>query len=759
MADRTLAHYRLIERLGAGGMGEVWRATDTRLGRDVALKLLPRECTVDAERLARFQREARALATLDHPGIVTVFSIEQDGDQHFLTMALVGGRTLAQVIAPGGLPLADVLGFASRLADALAAAHDHGIVHRDLKPGNIMVGSDSRLKVLDFGLAKLVAGATEGLETVTAEPALTREGGFVGTLPYMSPEQIEGRDVDNRSDLYSLGVIIHEMASGRRPFAGDSQAALISAILRDRPPALRTLRAGLPAELERLVERCLEKDPRRRHESARALGGDLQALAVKATMLAGAGAAKAGPRPATSRAVAVLPLTNLSRDPAEDYFADGMTEALITDLAKLGGFKVISRTSVMRFKGSTLSLRDIARELGVSEIVQGSILRSADRVRISAQLISADTEDHLWADRYDRDLADVLALHDEVARAIAEQVGVRLKTPAAARPAPARRVDPEVYRLYLQGRHYWNMRTEASFNLAARTYRKALDIDATWAPAWVGLAESLNMLSNYGLQHTAQVAGQARDAIERALELDESSADAHRTRAFIMWTFDYDWGPALSEYERALELDPSSDLTHYFYGLYLGVIGQFDRSHALLARAAELDPLSLVIPSAQGWVFMFARRFADAERALRRVLEVDPEFFLANWWLGEALVELGKHDEGIASLEKALSLSKGISRLVGYLGYAYGVAGRADEARRQLAELRERERAGYVPPYFFALVHCGLGEKEHALDRLEQAYAVRDTMLRDLKADPHWDRLAGEPRLLALIERMAYPPA
>jgi TolB-like protein len=457
----------------------------------------------------------------------------------------------------------------------------------------------------------------------------------------------------------------------------------------------------------------------------------------------------------SSEAIAVLPLENLSGQAAEEYFADGMTEALITDLAKIGGLKVISRGSVMGFKGTKEPLAKIGRALGVDWIVEGSVLRARDRVRISARLVRTETDECLWAERYDRELADVLTLQDEVACAIAQAVDQTLHRRPATAP---RRIDPEVYLLDLRGRHLWHQRTEAGFRSALRLFEDAAARDPTYAPAYVGIAESLNMLANYGIVPPRDIRPRSLAAVCRALELDENSAEAHRLLAFVHWQFAFAWEPAISEYERALELDRHSPSTTYWFGAYLAVIGFFDRAHELLGRARELDPLSLVVPSVQGWTHIFARQFEAALPFLEQVLRIDPNFHLALWFRGEALIELGRYEEGLAALTRAYELGGRTSRLLGYLGYACGRAGQTERARSSLVELEERaQRHDYVPPYFPALVLSGLEEKERALDYLEQAYGDGDTMLRDLKADAQWDRMRALPRFEALMRKMAYP--
>ena len=465
-------------------------------------------------------------------------------------------------------------------------------------------------------------------------------------------------------------------------------------------------------------------------------------------------------RPATAQvhsvgAIAVLPLENLSGQPEEEFFADGMTEALITDLAKIGGLKVISRGSVMGFKGTRQPLSEIGRLLGVNSIVEGSVLRSRDRVRISARLVRVETDEYLWTERYDRELADVLSLQDEVARAVAQAIDQTLHGRAATSP---RRVNPEAYLLDLRGRHFWHQRTESSFRSALRMFEDAAARDPAYAPAFVGMAESLNMLANYGFMHPREIRPRSLAAARRALELDPNSAEAHRLLAFAHWQFQFKWEAAITEYERSLELEPHSPATTYWFGAYLAVIGFFDRSYALLDTAHEFDPLSLVVPSVQGWARIFARRFDEALPFLDGVLRIDANFHLALWFQGEALTELGRYEEGITALKKAYELGGQTSRLLGYLGNAYGRASEPDRARECLVELGAREqRQDYVPPYFPALVLSGIAEHDRALDRLEQAYREGDTMLRDLKADPHWDPMRSLPRFQQLMRKMAYP--
>lgn len=749
-------------------MGEVYRARDARLERELALKLLPPALASDATRLARFEREIKSLAALNHPNIVTIYAVEegvlehhgeeQPSPLHFFTMELVRGRTLGSLIPPEGMALGRFFQFAIPLADALAAAHERGITHRDLKPGNVMVTADDRLKVLDFGLAKREIPISEDSEAETA--LMTQTGAVMGTAGYMSPEQARGERATPQSDLFALGVLFFEMLAGQKPFAGSTTADMLSAILRDAPENLATFRSDLPPALDRLIRRCLEKEPSRRQQSALDLRYALESVrdesATDRRLTTAEQPGQESEGPVAIRAIAVLPLVSMAADASENYFADGMTDALITDLARAGGLKVISRTSVMQYRNTAKPLRDIGRELKVQAVVEGSVLRAGNRVRITAQLIETETDNHLWAQRYDRNLDDVLQLQDEVARDIVRHVGATIKSSSDGEPA-RQKVDPEVYLLDLKGRHLWAQRTEQSFRGAVECFEQAIEQDPSYARAYVGLADALSGFANYGIVPPAEVRPRAQEAMHKALELDPNSAEAHRVQAFIDWQFDFDWLKAVDSYERALELDPNSGLTLYWFGVYLSVIGRFERSYRMLDRALELDPLSLLVLAVQGWVRYFARRYEASLPFYEKVLDLEPDFHLALWFQGQSLTELERYDEAIASFEKALELSGHTSRMLGYLGYTYGRAGRTADARSNLEQLQERKEHGYVPAYFTALIHAGLGEVDQALTELERAYEERDSMIRDLRIDSQWDRMRSEPRFIALMEKMAYP--
>ncbi len=788
-ADRRLGRYRLVERIGAGGMGEVWSAIDTELEREVAIKLLPEHLVDDPERLARFEREAKTVAALDHPNIVTIHSVETHGRQRFFTMELVRGAPLSAVIPGRGMTLERFLDVAIPLADALSAAHEQGVVHRDLKPGNIMVTKDGRVKILDFGVAKLARSTAEGptCDSPTETMTLTGTGLVLGTVPYMSPEQVEGKLLDHRSDLFSLGVVLYRMATGRPPFRGDSNPALMSAILRDQPPSVLEARPDLPGELGRIIGHCLRKDPERRYQTAKGLRNELEELRLGATverkrgarrlraalgatlvLLLGIAAANrnvlrewiggSGTSPRIE-SLAILPLSNLSGDPDQEYFADGMTEALITELAQVGELKVISRTSAMQFKGAALPLTEIGRALGVDAVVEGSVLREGDRVRITAQLIDAGSDEHLWADSYQRDLRDVLELQREVARSIAERIHLRLTPEGRARLDRTDTIAPDAYEAYLRGR-YFSARMDAdAFRTALSHFGRAIERAPHHAAAHAGAATCYHLLAGYSALPPAQGYERARSLAARALELDDRNAEAHKVLAVVAFEYDWDWQTAERYFRRALELNPNYAIARADYAWSLSYLGRHRAAVDQAQRAADLDPLSLAIGVVVGEALLGAGRVDEAIGKLRGVLEMDPHFVRAHSVLAVAYEKKGMLDEAIAANEKAVELSGGFLNYRARLSRVRALAGEQSEALRLLDELTDRAGREYVSPINFALACIGLGRHDRAIDWLEKAYDERSVYLIVADTSPLFDPLRSEPRFQAILRRMNFPPA
>jgi len=786
MIDKKLRHYRIVEKIGAGGMGEVYRAHDEHLNRDVAVKVLPTGALEDETARKRFRSEALALSKLNHPHIATIYDFDTQEEMDFLVMEYVAGATLKEKLAGGPLSEKEIVRLGAQIADALEAAHEQGIIHRDLKPGNIALTGKDQVKVLDFGLAKLLHRDDDLAEAATVE-SLTRTAEITGTVPYMAPEQLRGEPADARSDIYALGTVLYEMAAGQRPFQAKSFPALTDAIFHQAPASLSSLQPNLTPRLEETILKCLEKDPGYRYQSVREVLVDLRRLAAPTTvtmarpparrrrrsLLAGAGVAALlliglavglsvpavrdrllgapGPRVITS--LAVLPLENLSGDPEQEYFADGMTEALITDLSKIGALKVISRTSAMRYKGARKPLPEIAAELKVDALIEGTVLHVGDRVRITAQLIEAATDQHLWAQSYERDMKDVLHLQGEVARAIAEEIQAKLSPQEQTRLSTARAVKPQAYEAYLKARYNWNKRHREAVLEGLRYFEEAIEIDPTYALAHVGVADSYAVMGANQWLAPGQALPKAKAAARDALELDDTLAEAHTTLALVLQS-EWDWEGAEREYERALGLNPGYAVAHQWYSVLLSETGKHERALAGARRAAELDPLSPTIAMNVGQALYMARRYEEARRAFSRMLEEHPDFFPTRYYLGGIHVQGGQLAEGIAELQKAAALSSDDTQVMAALGYAYARAGREAEARGVLQELGRLAGEQYVSPYLPAMVHAGLDEKGKALELLEEAYAQHDSALSWLDVEPMFDSLRADTRFQDLLRRM-----
>ena len=790
MIGKTLSHYHIVEQIGAGGMGEVYRARDEHLGRDVAIKVLPPGMLTDEAARKRFPKEARALSKLNHPNIQTVLDFDTQDGVDFLVTEYVPGVTLSDKLALRALPEKDVTQLGAQLAEGLAAAHEHGVVHRDLKPANLRVTPDGWLKILDFGLAKLVRpmGDRATIEGTTESVSETQAG--AGTLPYMAPEQLRGENVDARTDIYAAGAVLYEMATGQRPFPETQTTQLIDAVLHRPPVAPRALNPRVSLELEQIILKCLEKEPENRYQSAREVVVDLRRSGAPVSTATGRRAAPrrtlwhillpavgiaavvlllallgldlerlrdrllGGPAPGPITSLAVLPLENLMGDPEQEYFVDGMTEALISELAQIGALKVISRTSVMRFKGTDKSLPEIARDLGVDGIIEGSVLRAGDQVRITAQLIEGATDRHLWASNYERDLSNILALQSEVARAIAREIKIKLTAREQARLASPRPVNTEVYQLYLRGRYHWNQRTQEGFKKGLEFFEQALERDPTYPLAYAGLADTYSLLANYFLLPPQEAFPRAKAAATKALEIDDTLAEAHASLAFARHHYDWDWSGAEGEYKRALELNPGYATAHQWYAEYLTTVGRHEEAIAEIRRAQELDPLSLVIDSNVGRLLYYAHRYDQAIDELQNTLMLDPNFPWAHVFLGMAFEQKGMYAEAMAEAQKVVALGGGGPNVV--LARAYAASGRTDDARKMLKALQQRYGED-VESYSMGGIHAALGEKDEAFAWLEKAYEENSFFLVFLKTDPWFEPLHNDARFADLLARLSFP--
>jgi len=791
-----LGLYKIVAPLGAGGMGEVYRAHDTKLERDVAFKILPENVTGDAERRARLLREARTAAALNHPNICTIHEVGEADGRAYIAMELVDGQPLSERIGAGPLPPEEVLRYGGQLAEALAHAHDRGVVHRDLKAANVMITPDRRVKVLDFGLAKrLTSDELTDLTTQFAGP-VTGPATIVGTLPYMAPEQLRGHPADERSDVWALGVILYEMAAGTRPFGGQTPYELSSAIFHEAPPPFPP---RVHAALQAVTARCLEKDPGRRYQRAGEVRSALETAALGTTPhsarqpapiasrnrwplvaaptmlavvvgsavwlnVAGIRQRLFGGSRSQIQSIAVLPLANLSNNPAEEYFVVGMHEALITDLARIGVRKVIAKASADAFKDTKKSPREIGSELGVEALVIGSVMRSSNRVQISAQLVRADSGEVLWANRYERSSGDVLSLQNDIVGAIAREVRATISPEQTARLAAARPVNPAAHDAYLKGRFLY-----ASFNAlidkklldgAIAQYDQAIAIDPSYAPPYAALTLAHWTATAIGFLPPKDTFTRARAASLKAVELDDMLAESHAAAALVSLWFDWNWPAALRESERALQLNPNSVDALATYQTYLSLVeSKFDEAAVVSQRILTVDPLNPFSRVQAAWIPHYARRYDEATRALRTLLDTYPNNVWAHYFLAMNHGAQGNRAEVRTECRKVMDLLSGTYHIdaIGVCAWALGVVGETVEARRLLERLQHAPAGVWLDPALMGQVHAAVGDIDRAIEWYQKGIDERSIKMIYMKVGPSWDSARGDPRFQALLRQMNFP--
>jgi serine/threonine protein kinase/Tfp pilus assembly protein PilF len=794
-----LGRFEIRSQLGAGGMGEVYLAQDTKLDRNVAIKFLPERLVADEQARKRLVREARAAAKLDHPNICSIYEVSEDDGRSFIVMQHVEGETLDSRMKRKPLDFLESLFIGTQVADALAEAHTHGIIHRDIKPSNIIITSRGQAKVMDFGLAKLMVETVES--EAETQSLLTTPGTIIGTMPYMSPEQVRGEKVDERSDIFSFGVVLYEMLTGQQPFAAGGGVATISAILTLEPRPVRDSCPDASDELQRIVSKCLVKDRERRYQAIREVAVDLETVRRRCdaglSVVPTTDRATASARPAVTdhgakrpafltshlglalaavvmlaavasvyalffyftharsgaiNSVAILPFVNMSKDPNTEYLSDGITDSLINSLSQLPNIRMIPRGSVFRYKGHEVDPQQVGRDLDVQAIVTGRITQLGDNLSISAELVDVRTNSHIWGEQYNRKLADILNVQTEITLKISERLRARLSGEDQKRIARRYTDNADAYQLYLKGRYFWDKRTGDGMSKARQSFNQAIELDPNYALAYSGLADTY--LFCYCPLPRNETMPKAKAYATKALAIDDSLAEAHTSLAFVKMNYEFDWSGAEKEFTRAIELSPNYPVAHQFYGACLVLQGRTEEGLRECKRALELDPLSLAINWSLGLNLYHARQYDKAMEQLRKTIQMEPNYHLAHNSLGRVYLEKGMYAEALSEFQTASKLQVEPVVSASNLAVFYALSGNKSEAQRILDEVKQMPEPSDERPLMIARAYTALGEKDQAFEWLERAYQERAFSVFFLKVDPEFDRLRSDPRFADLMRRV-----
>ncbi len=820
-AGTQLGRYEILSKIGAGGMGEVYLAQDTKLDRKVALKILPKALAIDDELMRRFVQEAKAASALNHPNIITIHEIGEIGDEHFIASEFIDGETLRTRLRRGHMSLEQVLDAAIQVASALEAAHEARIIHRDIKPENVMLRRDGLVKVLDFGIAKVLESSTapDLQGEATTIKGLTTPGMIVGTAAYMSPEQARGTVVDARSDIFSFGLLLYEILAGRNPFEGETPMDVIGAILHKEPAPIRQLMPDIPEEIERILNKLLKKDSNERYQTASDLVVDLKdvrkelefqdklkltalpaqkhkaqdsaptlvaaqtsaseeyagsktnrrplvwATAVVALLLVSAGIAyfirtnksSSSGVAAPIDSIAVLPFQNKSGDAETEYLSDGLAESLIFGLSQLPRLKVSPTSSVFRYRGKEIDPIQIGSDLGVNAVMTGRLAQHGNDLTISVELVDVRLNKLLWGKQYDRKLADLLATQREIATEITQNLRLQLSGADEHRVTRHYAKDPEAYQLYLKGHYHASKYTKEGFNKGIEYFGQAIAKDPNFALAYSGLSYCYMNQTDWVFAPKDSVP-KARQAVDNALRIDESLAEAHTMRAMILLQYDWNWLGAEREFRRAIELDPNYALGRSFLAWHLAAMGRFDESIAEDKRALDLDPLSSAVNADLGWDLYLARRYDEGIEQLKKAIDLEPNYWVSHVLLGRCYEQTGKPNEAVAEFQKARQIESSIPEVLAALGHGLAVAGRKAEAMQVIRELQERSKTEFVPSYSIATIYVGLGMKEEALRHLVKSFDEGSFYMIHLKVEPVLDPLRSDPRFADLARRVGHGP-
>jgi serine/threonine-protein kinase len=764
MIKETLSHYRILSKLGEGGMGEVYLAEDPRLGRQVAIKLLPASYQYDPDRRARFLKEARAASALRSPNIAAIYDIGEHDGAMFIVMEYVEGDVLSRRIERSSLSTREIMHIAIQVADALDEAHSLGIIHRDVKSSNLIISQRGMVKMLDFGLAKVIEpGASADSSDLTVSLGQqTAYGTVMGTVAYMSPEQALGQRLDHRTDIFSLGVVIYEMVTGRLPFGGSSANEIIDNIVHNEPVAIARFNYSTPPELERIVRKSMEKEPTRRYQYARELSTDLRNLVRDSDSGGGTNQdtakqtrpARRGRSRKAIDSLAVLPLINATGDPDAEYLSDGITESIINSLSQLPRLRVMARSTVFRYKDRDVDAKQVGDELGVRAVLTGRVLQRGEQLIIKTELVDAFDGSLLWGEQYNRRLEDIFTVEEEMSGEISEQL--RLKLSGAQKQKLTKRYteNTDAYQYYLKGRFYWNKRTEEAMKRGIEYFQQAIESDPTYALAYAGLADSYNLLASYSMLASSDAFPRAKAAATRALELDESLAEAHTSMSFAKFGYDWDWAAAEQGFKRALELNPVYPMAHQWYSVMLVALGRFEECFKFVNRAQELDPLSLPINTLVGWLYHLQRDYDSAIAQYKSTIELDAGFALAHRRLGQTYEQKGMYNEALDSFQRAEELAGEDVELLSARGHLYGVLGEREKAEAALEKLQLTSKRRYVPAYLVARAYAGMGETDLVFEWLEKSYVERYGYLAYLNVEPLFDGVRSDPRFALLVHRV-----